>query len=475
MKGWITALPPNPHPMGHNQRFPRHLTRRKLEQQLCDVLGIPAGASLCVAYSGGMDSHVLLHALARLAPDYPFQLRAIHVDHGLHDDSPGWSKHCEEVCSTLDIPLLIRQVDIAHARGDSLEASARKARYAVLSAELDQDEYCLTAQHLDDQAETVLLQLLRGAGMHGLAGMPALAELGQGYLARPLLVFPRTALSDYAQRHQLHWIDDPSNLDERHDRNYLRHRVMPLLTGRWPGAPTALARSARHAASAALALEREGRVDLAACHAFDTGSVFEPACLDVSLLRQLPESRQANALRCWIREHGRPLPSDARLMSAVHDLLRNNRSGRGEIAWLAGALRLDGDTLYLCSKLPAAQDTEMSLEWNPVLPLLLPDRGLWLRATIVTGQGIDLSRVGIDGLTVRWRKGGERCRMGADAGHKPLRKLFQDLSVPYWQRDRILLIYLGDTLAAVDHYWTDPGLGAKPGGQGLVFSVHEQR
>lgn len=437
-------------------------------------LPVPPGARCCIAYSGGLDSHVLLHALCSLRDEYSFRLRAVHINHGLHPDARQWSEHCAHVCDELGVALAVRDVDIKRDSGESTEAAARQARYAALSQELQEGEYCLTAQHADDQAETVLLQLLRGAGMHGLAGMPALTTFGPGRLGRPLLGVSRSALAEYAAQHGLVWKHDPSNDDSRFDRNYLRNEVMPLIYARWPSAAHALSRSATHAASAAEMLDQQGMRDLAAvrAHALHGDSVCL-ACLDVALIRQLPGPRQANALRCWIRNHGIKLPSNARLTTVQENLLRDNQSGSGEVQWTGAALRRDGDLLFLCRqphpKQPAADG---SIAWDPASLLELPGYDLVLQATVVTGQGCALSRLEGRHLTVRWRQGGETCRMAAGFGRKPLRKVFQDLGIPAWQRDTVPLVYLDDELVAVSHYWVNPHMLPAAHANGIVFSAH---
>lgn len=207
---------------------------------LSQLQSLPRPSGYLVAYSGGLDSHVLVHALAGLRAELRLPVRALHVHHGLQPQADDWVVHCEAVCRQLEIPLLVEQLDLAPGAGESIEAAARAARYAAIAKHLRRDEMLLTAQHRDDQAETLLLQLLRGAGLEGLSGMPGCRAWQGGWHARPLLDVDREALAVYARDHQLQWIEDPSNLDERFDRNYLRHRVMPLLRARWPSATTTL-------------------------------------------------------------------------------------------------------------------------------------------------------------------------------------------------------------------------------------------
>ena len=205
--------------------------------------------SLCVALSGGVDSTALLAALAAKRPR-SLQLRALHVDHGLRPASKQWAAHCRKLARNLHVPLKVLATKVERFRGVSLEAAARDARYGLLTAALHPREILLTAHHSDDQLETVLLQLLRGSGLPGISAMPALAPFADGFLARPLLSRSRAELETWVREQGLTWVEDDTNVDESLDRNYLRLRILPLIRDRWPGAATAVARSARHAAEA---------------------------------------------------------------------------------------------------------------------------------------------------------------------------------------------------------------------------------
>ncbi|HEY8508783.1 MAG TPA: tRNA lysidine(34) synthetase TilS, partial [Steroidobacteraceae bacterium] len=234
-----------------------------LQGKLATLLPDLPRAHLCVALSGGVDSSVLLAALAE-GKQTRRNLRAIHIEHGLHPDAPRWSAHCSALAKKLGVPLEVHRIRVTHTRGTSLEESARRARYALLESLLRRDEVLLTAHHADDQLETVLLQLLRGAGLPGLAAMADIAPFGPGWLARPLLSRTRAEIETWARAHDLEWVEDETNADERFDRNYLRRRVLPLLRERWPGAAAAVSRSARHAAEAQRLLEALARADVEA-------------------------------------------------------------------------------------------------------------------------------------------------------------------------------------------------------------------
>ncbi len=236
---------------------------------LSSILRLPRAPHFLVAYSGGMDSHVLLHALAQLRPQLPgIAVRAVHVEHGLHPQSAQWARHCMTVCAQLDIACEVRAVDARAPDGVSPEAAARAARYAALAEAVPCGGILLTAHHQDDQAETLLLQLLRGGGPRGLAGMAPVSRFGTAWLARPLLEFSHAALRAYAVTQKLQWVDDSSNVETRFDRNYLRHEIMPGLRRRWPSAGVTLGRAAQHCAEAAELLDGLAQADYAAVRSF---------------------------------------------------------------------------------------------------------------------------------------------------------------------------------------------------------------
>ncbi|MDE2089039.1 MAG: tRNA lysidine(34) synthetase TilS [Gammaproteobacteria bacterium] len=428
------------------------------DKLLTAIAQLPDAPRYWVAYSGGLDSHVLLHALARRRPRGA--LHAVHVDHGLHPESARWSAHCERTCAALGVPCRVTRVDAAPAPGQSPEAAARTARYTALQSVLAPGDCLLTAHHQDDQAETVLLQLLRGAGPRGLAGMPALACFGAGWLARPLLGFERAELREYALQHGLRWIEDSSNVDPRFDRNYLRHEILPRLLARWPGASRALARAARHNAEAAALLRALARIDLGPLRG------RAPDTLSASALHALDPARRRNALRAWIEERGAPAPSSAQLEQALSGVLGCVPDAVPRLHWPGAELRRYRDEVYVLP-VPAPHDPGVSLDWDMHEPLFLPAALGTLTAVPVLGAGLKAALCRRGPITVRFRRGGERCRPARRGHDHALKKLFQEQGVPPWQRDRIPLIYLGDGLAAVAGLWVCEPFQADPGEDGL--------
>ena len=412
-----------------------------------------------VAFSGGVDSHVLLHALAALRPLPGVALGAVHVNHGLQADAGHWQEHCRAVCQALGLPCVDLRVDGRPAAGESPEAAARHARYEALREWLPAGHCLLTAQHQDDQAETLLLQLLRGSGVRGLAAMPPVTEFGAGHLLRPLLAFTRQSLVVYARHHDLQWIEDPSNADTGIDRNYLRHRIMPVLRERWPAASETLARSAGHCAGAADLLAVLAGQDIAAL------SPGGAETLPVTGLQELPPDRRRNALRHWIAARGGPLPSTADMSRVEADILDSRRDAEPCVRFGRYEIRRYRDRLYLVAQSPVPPQDRV-LEWNPEVPLELPDAGGVLSAREVSGGGIrrsDTQRA----VQVAFRRGGERCRPAGRRHHHVLKKLLQEQGMPPWERRRLPLIYIDDRLAAVAGLWVCEPFAAGPGEAGL--------
>jgi tRNA(Ile)-lysidine synthase len=430
-----------------------------LKQSLHNRLFVEPNSSVYLAFSGGLDSHVLLHALSGIAESYPFSLHAVHVNHSLQPESTDWANHCQGVCDELGVALTIKTVDVSTKQGESLEAAARDARYAAIAEVLPENSLCMTAQHMNDQSETLLLQLMRGAGVHGLASMPVNRMLASGKLLRPLLGFTRDDLHVYAIKHDLNWLEDPSN------------KILPVLRQRWPGLDKSLSRSARHAASAATMLDEMGYADLFHCQAA-SNHFFPPAIasLRADLLSELSTAHQSNALRCWVRMNNLTVPGDERLQSLIK--LLDESPEKGAVVWQEGAFRLYNNVLWLFDSPEVILPADKMLDWNPGKPLKIHNMKLELRAIELANEGIAISVIDGSVLHVRFRQGGEVCRMPGEHGSKPLKKLLQDLAVPPWQRASLPLIYLRGELVAVSSIWSSPHYLPGPDEEGYVFSIH---
>jgi tRNA(Ile)-lysidine synthase len=431
---------------------------RSLSRHLEALLpGFPAVA-LCVAFSGGADSTALLAALAQLKRP-PLKLRALHVDHQLQPQSANWSAHCRRVARALGVPLQVRRARLARRRGESLEAAAREARYRLLAAGLGPGEALLTAHHEDDQLETVLLQLLRGAGVAGLAAMPVKAPFASGWLLRPLLPWPRTQLTAWLRAQELAWLEDPMNADLRLDRNSLRARVLPAIRARWPAAAATATRTAQHAAEAQRLLEALASVDVA------RGSCG--ARLSAKVLRALPPERRRNALRFWISSAGYLAPPAARLEEIAGPLLAARADARPLVSWRGARVQREADLLSL--QAPAAgraagaataapRSAERPWRWRRRSSCALPAGGTLTLRRDAHGP-LDLERLPAT-LTVRARRGGERLRPVAGGPRRTLKGLLQEARVPLAQRARLPLLFAGDTLIAVAGLWLDASVQA---------------
>ena len=415
-----------------------------------------------VAFSGGLDSQVLLQALCSLRAELHAEIGAVHVHHGLQPAADHWESHCRQVCADLDVAFVALRVDATAAHGESPEAAARNARYQALADWLPVRQCLLTAQHQDDQAETLLLQLLRGSGVNGLAAMPVLAVLGSGQQLRPLLGVNRDALHQYALTNRLAWIEDPSNTDTAFDRNYLRLRVLPVLRERWPAVAANLSRSASHCADAARLLAERAGQDLQQLSGREH-------TLSLTGLLALPRTRRENVLRHWLRQVSGKAPSTAVLARILHDVAGSRPDSGPCVRWGRFEVRRYRGQLFLLVQTEPA-DYSRVVDWELAEPLVLPGAGGCLSAIPETGQGIRAAAVPGGNVRVGWRQGGECCRPAGRAHHHSLKKLFQEQGVPPWERSRIPLIYIGDELAAVAGLWVCEPFQTSPAEAGLTIN-----
>lgn len=412
----------------------------------------------CVALSGGLDSGVLLHSLAGLRnAQAGLRLRAIHVDHGLQAEAPAWAEACAAACRSLGVELRILRLALRPAEGASVEAEARDARYAAISAELGPGEWLLTAHHRDDQLETVLIQLMRGAGVPGLAAMPARARLGAGWHGRPLLDVDRSDLAAYAEHERLSCVTDPMNSALRFDRGWLRAQVLPPLRKRWPQAAATVARSARHLAEA-------GRL-LAALAESDASGLLDNGRLSIEGLHRLSQDRQVNLLRWWIRECGLGPPSAARFETILGDLVESRADAEPVVRWESGELRRYRGRLYAMRPLGAPPAGNLRLD--PARPAIELGGGLG-RIGLVAGEQGGLDPALAADLTVRFRAGGESLRPHPARPRKRLKQLCQEAGIVPWMRERLPLLFAGTRLVAVGDLWIDAELAIKPGRPALV-------
>ena len=416
------------------RRRNRHLVNRLVDTLQRSLREHPQG-SLCVAYSGGPDSTALLHALAQLPEAHARGLRALHVDHGLHAQSHAWATHCRELAQEWRIPCMVLRVEIDHARGYGLEAAARDARYRAFALSLRDGERLLLGHHRDDQAETVLLKLLRGAGPEGLGGMRAMRPLGQGTLWRPLLDMPRDGMRQYVLDHGLPCIEDPSNGDHRLSRNFLRHEILPRLSQHWPQAVDSIVHSARHSREATLALAQQWRAALTALQDPTTGS------LDAHGWLALAPALRHPLLDEWLHARGLPAPTAAQRAQIERQCVA--RDGQlPRIRWPGAELHVWKGRLWALPPQPSI-DPQWQAAWHGE-PIALPDGGsLSMEPAAVLAQPLE----------IRLRRGGEHLRPARNPHTRELRDLLQQSGMPPWRRLACPLLYAGDELIGVGDRW----------------------
>jgi tRNA(Ile)-lysidine synthase len=389
---------------------------------------------LLVGLSGGLDSTVLLHVLASNS-NLRSRLSVVHVNHGLSEQALDWQIHCEQWCSRLKLPFIAKSIDFC--RFANIEKEARTARYAAFSSLISAKSCLLLGHHLDDQAETLLLHLVRGAGVDGLAAMREFSVFAQGHLARPLLAYSRQKLHDYASQYGLQWVDDGSNYDTHYSRNYLRHHVMPLLAKRWPGVVENLSRTALHC--------QQGQVNLDELALDDCPDLRERThSLRFTSLLALSESRAINVLRVWLRNNNIQMPTAALLKRLLTELVLGRSDSNPEVMWNEVCIRRYQDCLYSIKKGPVFS---VDKPWGHFPKPLVLQEGAVLCASVVQ-QGLFIPEGAF--IEIRYRRGGELFIFHGQT--KSLRKLWQEWKVPLWVRSQTPLLYINTELAAVIGY-----------------------
>lgn len=397
-----------------------------------------------IGFSGGLDSTVLLHALAQL--NLPVTLCALHINHQISPNANFWQQQCEQLCKQLTISFHAENVSVKNT-GKGIEDAARVARYRVFEQYVGVNDYLFTAHHGNDQAETLLLRLMRGTGPRGLAAIAAERRLNSGgRLIRPLLHFSRAELEHYAHAHQLHWIDDESNGDDHYDRNFLRNQVMPLLQARWPVFIRKWQQTADLCAQQESLLQEFAQQDL------------EKSCpraervgqsVDLVWLKSLSVARRQNLLRYWLRSLHCELPEIMHWQQLEDQLFNARIDANVNVSWGKYSLQPYQDRLFL---LP----TEL-----PVLQLQMAD----VTATEIKTGTTDAKylRAALPDLDIRYRTGGERCRPAGRNHSQTLKKLLQEYRLEPWLRDAVPLVYSEGDLVAVGDLWICEGYVAQVG------------
>lgn len=416
---------------------------------------LTAYEQLFVGFSGGLDSTVLLHQLSQQA-NLKAKLTAVYINHGLSANALGWQRHCQKLCEQWQVHFLAIPVQVD--RQGSLEEAARIARYQALTPLIKKNNCLLMGHHLNDQAETLLLQLCRGAGVDGLAAIAAKSAIGEGDLRRPLLHLSRNALQAYATRHQLSWINDESNQDTQHSRNFLRQNVLPILQIRWKDVAQNLARTAEHCQGAQANLNDLARLD---CPQLAKTS----RVLAVSPLRQLSRNRLSNVLRVWLRQNNVRMPNTLTFHRLIDEMILAAADSHPEIRWGHVTITRYQQTLYLSP--PLAGGTQV-LPWTAFPKPLQLEMGLGKLTAKVADEGLMIPPD--SHVEIRFRQGGERFHWHGQ--NKSLKKLLQEWKIPPWQRQQIPLLYLNGQLAAVIGYALSDSFFHKATGQCYTIARH---
>ena len=412
-----------------------------------------------IGYSGGLDSSALLHAVANLPLHH--KVKAIHVNHQISKNAESWQQHCKLFADRLNVELVVERVDVVN-QGKGIEEAARELRYTMYQRHLNEGDILLLGHHLNDQVETLLYRLMRGAGLRGMAGMPVIRGLPvesrqksvlfidgsqdestqTAKLLRPLLNVSRSELRQYAQRNNLSWIDDESNEDNRYDRNYLRNQVIPTIQSRWPDFIRKWRDSINWLAEANTLLDEYTREDLQRleCRTERLGE-----SLALSSLKNLSSIRQKQVIRYWVRQNGYNAPENAHL-SQLTIFFDANHDQQPELVWGDCELRRFQGRLYLLPALPPFDatfvDIRHSMTSGEYSRIVLPD-GAWLSLPSKWLGNLSLA------LTVSFRQGGERCQPLSRPRSQTLKKLFQEYQLEPWLRERVPLISLKGQLVAV--------------------------
>ncbi len=419
------------------------LENKALLEKLRARLEIHGKKFLC-GFSGGLDSTVLLHAAARIPG---IRIRAIHIHHGLHPDAERWAEHCKKVCHELTIELDVVKVAVNKNQGKGTEAAARHARYHAIAKHIHDNEILLTAHHLQDQAETLLLRLLRGSGSQGMGAMREL-DSAHGFLQlRPLLSVAKADLQDYASGEKLIWIEDPSNEKTDFDRNYLRHEILPLLEKRWPQTAANLSRSAQLLAEEHLCLREQSEFFLAKIQGVDRHAI------SVSGLLQRSKPWRAQILRTWTSSLDTP-PLPANILQEIEQsLLTAKPDANAQVRWADAEITRWRDCLYL-SAIKTGIPEDWQCIWNGDGSFTMPNGDCWgFESSDQPTSIASLTHDALGGdLLVSLRKGGENIQLANREHHSSVKNCLLELGVPPWERRRLPLLFAstGECLAVGD-------------------------
>jgi len=419
--------------------------------------------TFCIGFSGGLDSTVLLHLLSEIqkTENHSFSLKAIHINHQLQKDAESWEKFCQDFCETRKISFQSLKVEVTDFKKKGIEAAARNARYTAFSENLLADDILLTAHHLDDQIETVFLHLLRGTGIEGAAAINPCSKVDDYYLMRPLLDFSRDQLVEYAQKHQLDWIDDPSNDEIHFNRNYLRNEVLPVIEKRWPAYRHTIQRFTNNARSAITVLDQYLCTDYLYC------LNKEKKTLTIDSLLKLGLEKRLMVIRFWIKQQNFSMPGEAILLQ-IHSALLANDDANPLIEWGDAIVRRYRNELFLFSR-NNNDFQNHEFFWDLKTDHSIKGLGV-LRSQKIIGQGIH-EKYASEQIKIAFRKGGEICQPVGRQGRHSLKKLFQENAIPPWQREKIPLLLINNQIAGVIGYFYCSPFAANKDEPGYIIKL----
>ncbi len=428
------------------------------------LLPFYAKSNIIVGYSGGVDSHVLLHLLADL-PEFKHKITAVYVHHGIQACADAWVVHCQNCSEILGVKFKVLRVDGQAAQGESPEEAARNARYQAFKDMLTADDVLLFAQHRNDQLETVLLQLFRGAGLKGLSGMPTQVLFAAGVLLRPLLDVSQEDIKQYALQHQLQWIEDPSNQDTQFDRNFLRQKVMPLLEQRWPSLDKTVARVASHCAEAQTILSANAKEQMLRLYN------QQQQCLLISSLLQHDVLMQQQIVREWLGYLGMRMPSVKVMQAILQNILVARQEANPIVRHDGFDIQRYRDGLYLVTPQVPFDASQVFLWHDTSQPLCLNNNGLLQAYTAQQGIAIDLWQQGT--VQIKYRQGREKIALAHRHGRHSFKKLFQEAGIAPWLRERIPVIYIDGKIAAIADFWVSKDFYGRVGEPCIKLTWHK--
>ena len=427
---------------------------------LNDVAAESSSLPMVVAFSGGVDSAVLLHLLAACRDRGIVKtLRAVHVHHGLSDLADSWQVFCQSFCDRLNIPLIVARVNLSGTSGGGVEQEARQARYEVFRQALDAGGYLLMGHHQDDQAETLLLRLFRGTGLDGLQGIPVQRSLGNGQILRPLLDVSRAEIEEYALGHQLQWIEDDSNTDEKYSRNFLRHQVIPEIEQRWPGASRRMAELTKEVTSFNSRLSGLSEQQLQQAQIYMPQWLLgKQPLLSIKVLQSFDVEDQRQVIRLWLKNQGFNMPGRQALEAVFQELIHAREDAEPVIRNTQYCLRRFRGYLLADSIRLEVNYRPLDWDWRANHRLELPD-GKILSITCSDGDD-EQSLLSDQLLKVLWRKHidtSQKFAVAGRSGRKSIKRWLQEYNIPPWLRGQVPFIFEGDQLVAVPGVWVCDG------------------